>query len=201
MIKSHLSGSELSARLSSSVLFSLHPAVYQRSRVIRFLRQTQVNSLALQMGKLKPESGRELPETPQQIQSSNLDFLTPRKLRGVRRGSGSRYSRPRLHLDGAHLLQQAVCQVGTLGRELAPLALEVLHFVHDHLEGQCPERPPGRGFQPQPLWCGPRWGNEGRYGPSTSAPSQHRCVLALPPGGHGGERLQEPQLNQGLPLC
>lgn len=47
-----------------------------------------------------------------------------------------RYSRSRLHLDGAHLLQQAVSEVGTLGRELTPLALEVLQLIHSHLEGQ-----------------------------------------------------------------
>lgn len=80
MIKSYLSGAELSARLSFSVLCYLP----QRWRVIRILRQ--VNFLTLQMGKLRPERGRELPKTPQLIQSSNPDFPTPRKLKGVRRG-------------------------------------------------------------------------------------------------------------------
>lgn len=44
--------------------------------------------LILEMGKLRPERGRELPKAPQRIYSLSLDLLTPRRLRAVRRGWG-----------------------------------------------------------------------------------------------------------------
>ena len=96
--------------------------------------------------------GRALPKAPQQTE------LAPgppdsQGAQGWEEGWGSGYSRARLHLDGAHLLQQAFRQVGALGCELAPLALEVLHFVHDHLEGQPPQHPIGPGSQPQSVSC------------------------------------------------
>ena len=71
-------------------------------------------------------------------------------------------------LGGAHLLQQAFRQIGALGCELAPLALEVLHFVHDHLEAQPPQHRIGAGL-PTPACVLPRRALEAGTTPAPSA--------------------------------
>ena len=95
------------------------------------------------------------------------------RTQGWEEGCGSGYSRARLHLDGAHLLQQAFRQIGALGCELAPLALEVLHFVHDHLEAQPPEHRIGAGL-PIPARVLPRRALEAGTTPCSNSSAWNR---------------------------